>query len=149
MTLDLEHFTPVRAALGGTLIGLSAAWLLLAHGRIAGISGLLGQVVRQVAEPAAGRTADLRITVAFLAGLMIAPLLFVLLGQPATSQISATTGTLVIAGVLVGLGTRYAGGCTSGHGVCGLSNLSSRSLVATLLFMASAMLTVGLQRWLA
>lgn len=149
MVVDVEHFTPLRAVLGGALIGLSASWFFLAHARIAGISGLLGQLVGRVVNPGATPSTQAPLTLAFLIGLAIAPLLFLALGQPVAVHLDAGVGTLFAGGLLVGLGTRYAGGCTSGHGVCGLSALSPRSLVATLLFMAAAFATVGVQRWLA
>lgn len=154
MSIDFEHFTPGAALAGGALIGLSVAWLLLVHGRIAGISGLLGRLVGRAVEVAVPRHADpgglqWPIALAFLAGLAIAPRLFAVSGHPVQIHVDASWPVLVAAGVLVGIGTRASGGCTSGHGVCGLSNLSLRSLVATLNFMAVAMVTVAVQRWLA
>lgn len=149
MVVDVEHFTPLCAALGGALIGLSASWFFLAHARIAGISGLMGQLVDAVLNPSATSRTQLALTLAFVLGLAAAPLLFLATGRPIAVHVDANTGVLVAGGLLVGLGTRYAGGCTSGHGVCGLSALSPRSLVATLLFMASAFLTVAASRWLA
>lgn len=151
MILDTAHFTPWRSLAGGVLIGLSASWFFLAHARIAGISGLLGQVVARTARlaPQGTTRAQLPLTLAFLAGLALSSLPFLALGHPPAIHIESSTGTLVVAGLLVGLGTRFAGGCTSGHGVCGLSARSPRSLVATLVFMATAFLTVGIHRWLA
>ncbi len=149
MSIDFEHFSPGASLAGGALIGLSAAWMLLVHGRIAGISGQLGEVVRRVvARRVVGAGSQWWISAVFLAGLASSPLLFSVLGHPAPIHVYAATPTLIVAGLLVGLGTRYAGGCTSGHGVCGLSNRSARSLVATLTFMLVAIVTVGVQRWL-
>jgi uncharacterized protein len=136
----MENFTPVHAALGGALIGLSAAMLWLGAGRIAGISGILGGLGG--AEPG---DADWRL--AFLAGLMAAPLLLTLASGAAPTMVNAAgPGTLIVGGLLVGFGTRLGGGCTSGHGVCGIARLSRRSITATSLFMAAAVLTVFLAR---
>lgn len=139
MSIDWPAFTPWQALGGGALIGLSAAMLILLNGRIAGISGIVGGVLR----PAA---ADLRWRVAFIAGLLVAPLVFRLFGDLPVPRISATPLALVLAGLLVGVGTRFGAGCTSGHGVCGLSRLSPRSLVATLVFMLLGFATVFLIR---
>ena len=130
----------MQAIIGGGLIGLSAALLLLFSGRIAGVSGILGSVV----VGAWGRRAW---RVYFLIGLLAAPLVYGLLGMPAP-QIDMTINNfvLLLAGVLVGFGTRLGVGCTSGHGVCGISNLSWRSLVATLIFMGAGALTVYIMR---
>lgn len=122
--------------LGGALIGLSAAWLLVAQGRIAGVSGI---AARLLARP----DRDTPWRLAFVVGLVAGPVLYLLAsGRWPAVDIRASWTTLAVAGVLVGFGTRIGSGCTSGHGVCGLARLSSRSLVAVLLFMASAMLTV-------
>jgi uncharacterized membrane protein YedE/YeeE len=115
--------------------------LALWNGRIAGISGILGGVLTLPRGDMAWR-------VAFLAGLVGAPVIAALAGKPATPEIDASWGQVMVAGFLVGLGTRYASGCTSGHGVCGLSRGSVRSLVATLTFMAAGFLTVFVQRHL-
>jgi uncharacterized protein len=129
ITIDWQHFTPALATAGGALIGLAAAVLIVFNGRVAGISGIAGGLF----TPA---RADVAWRVTFLLGLVIAPILYgAVLGLPVI-QIEASTPTLVIAGLLVGVGTRYGAGCTSGHGVCGLSRFSMRSLVATLTFMA-------------
>lgn len=122
--IDWANFTPWSSLTGGILIGVAAAMLLLLNGRIAGISGILGGLLR----PAAG---DIAWRLAFVIGLIIAPLVFGVAAVLPTAQIDASTTTLIIAGLLVGLGTRYGSGCTSGHGVCGLSRLSPRSMVAT------------------
>ncbi|WP_142847621.1 YeeE/YedE family protein [Telmatospirillum sp. J64-1] len=138
----MENFTPLSAAIGGLLIGLSAALLWIGNGRIAGISGILGGLVS--ARP--GNTAW---RAAFLAGMIAAPLLYGLLGGTIpTPTVAATPGMVVAAGLLVGFGTRLGSGCTSGHAVCGLARLSRRSLAATALFMATAILTVFVTRHL-
>ena len=126
------------ALAGGALIGLAAAGLWLAIGRIAGISGVVGGLLR-------GGAGERRWRLAFLAGLVAAPWVWRGASQP---HIETGWPTLVVAGVLVGLGTRYAGGCTSGHGVCGLSRLSPRSLAATAAFMGAGFLTVFVARHL-
>lgn len=130
-----------EALLGGVLIGLAAAALLLFNGRIAGISGIVNGLVGQGAGERGWR-------IAFLLGLAGAGVLVMkLTGQSSASP--ATTPVLVVAGLLVGFGTRLGNGCTSGHGVCGLARLSLRSLVAVLVFMAAAVLTVFVTRHLA
>jgi len=141
MTIDWMHFTPWHALAGGLLIGLAAALFILFNGKIAGISGILGGLLRPV-------KGDLLWRIAFLLGLMAAPLVFVLFKPLPAVTIEASNVTLVVAGLLVGLGTRYGAGCTSGHGVCGLSRLSLRSLVATMSFMAAGFLTVYIVRHL-
>ncbi len=135
MTLDWNDFTPWTALVGGLLIGLAATLLVLLDGRIAGVSGILGGLLR----PTRG---DLAWRAAFVLGLVAAPALWLLVGALPTPRIDAGAGTLAASGLLVGIGTRYGGGCTSGHGVCGLSRLSLRSLVATLTFMGTGFLTV-------
>lgn len=139
MTLDTLHFTPWTALAGGLLIGVAAVWLMLATGRIAGISGIAGGLLR----PRAG---DVGWRIAFVVGLMAAPWAYRALAVVPAAQIDASAAMLVAAGVLVGFGTRLGSGCTSGHGVCGLSRLSWRSLVATLCFMAMGFLTVFVVR---
>lgn len=139
MTLDWEHFTPLASLAGGILIGLAAAMLILINGRVAGISGIVGGLL-------APRRADIAWRLAFVAGLLAAPALW-LLGAPALApRIDAGFGALALAGALVGAGTGYGSGCTSGHGVCGLSRLSPRSLVATAAFMLAGFATVFLIR---
>jgi hypothetical protein len=135
MTIDWIHFTPWPALAGGLLIGFAAAAFMLVNGRIAGISGILGGLLRPVHGDVAWR-------VAFLAGLVAAPLAYALFAPLPAVRVDAGAGTLAAAGLLVGLGTRYGSGCTSGHGVCGLSRLSPRSLVATVSFMAAGFATV-------
>lgn len=141
MTIAWNAFTPGAALVGGLLIGLAAAILVLCNGRIAGISGIVGGLLR----PATG---GIGWRLAFLAGLVGAPLVYALVAALPRPQIDAGWGTLVAAGLLVGLGTRYGAGCTSGHGVCGLSRLSPRSLVATLAFMGAGFATVHVVRHL-
>ncbi|QCG99121.1 YeeE/YedE family protein (plasmid) [Azospirillum sp. TSA2s] len=138
----MENFTPVSAAIGGLLIGLSAALLWVAKGRIAGISGILGGF-------GALRPGDIAWRALFLVGLMTAPLLYGAAGGALPESASHTGPTLlIVAGLLVGFGTRLGSGCTSGHGVCGLARLSPRSLAATALFMVSAAVTVFVVRYL-
>lgn len=139
MSIDWGHFTPYTALAGGVLIGLAVTMLLLFNGRIAGISGIVGGLLRPV-------KGDLGWRLAFVAGLIAAPLVFGLWTVLPPVQIDADWGTLIVAGLLVGIGTRYGAGCTSGHGVCGISRLSPRSLLATALFMAVGFLTVYLVR---
>ena len=137
--IDWTQFTPWPALAGGLLIGLAAAAFVLVNGRIAGISGILGGLLRPVPGDGAWR-------VAFRAGLVAAPLAYAVVAPLPTVRIDAGTGTLLTAGLLVGLGTRYGSGCTSGHGVCGLARLSPRSLVATASFMAAGFATVFVLR---
>jgi uncharacterized membrane protein YedE/YeeE len=141
MTIDWNAFTPATAFAGGLLIGLAAAIFVLFNGRIAGISGIVGGLLR----PAAGGVGW---RVAFLAGLVGAPWVYALVTALPRPQIDASWAALVAAGLLVGVGTRYGAGCTSGHGVCGLSRLSPRSLVATLAFMGAGFATVFVVRHL-
>jgi uncharacterized membrane protein YedE/YeeE len=141
MTIAWNTFTPGTALAGGLLIGLAAALLVLCNGRIAGISGILGGLLRP-------STGGMGWRLAFLAGLVGAPVVYALAAALPRPQIDADWGTLVVAGLLVGLGTRYGAGCTSGHGVCGLSRLSPRSLVATLAFMGAGFATVYVVRHL-
>jgi uncharacterized membrane protein YedE/YeeE len=141
MNIDSVHFTPGMSLLGGLIIGLASALFLLANGRIAGISGILGGLLRPKADDVVWR-------VAFLLGLVLAPAVLSLFTAPLTPTIEAGPTTLIIAGLLVGIGTRYGGGCTSGHGVCGLSRLSPRSLIATLAFMGSGVAIVFAMRHL-
>ena len=132
----MHEFTPLTGALGGALIGLAAALLLALHGRIAGISGIVGGLL----PPRAG---DALWRLLFVLGLMLGALLVRLYsGAPLAVPVESSTFTLVLGGLLVGFGTRLGSGCTSGHGICGLARLSPRSLVAVLTFMASAVLTV-------
>jgi uncharacterized membrane protein YedE/YeeE len=141
MTIDWNAFTPWSALAGGVLVGIAVAMFALLNGRIAGISG----VVAGLLKPTAG---DVAWRLAFVIGLVGSPLLYALFAVLPKPQIAAEYGALVLAGLLVGIGTRYGSGCTSGHGVCGLSRLSPRSLVATLTFMAAGFGTVFVTRHL-
>lgn len=140
MTFDWNHFTPFSALAGGLLIGLAAALLLSFNGRIAGISGIMGGLL---ARPRAG---EFGWRAAFVLGLLLAPALYRLFADLPEGRIDAGWATLVAAGLMVGYGSRLGSGCTSGHGVCGLSRLSPRSLVATLTFMAAGFVTVFVAR---
>ncbi|KQQ93657.1 YeeE/YedE family protein [Massilia sp. Leaf139] len=139
MTIDWLHFTPWTALAGGLLIGLAAALLVLFNGRIAGISGILGGLLRAARSDVGWR-------LAFLAGLLTAPLLYAMMAALPEVTVEAGSGTLVAAGLLVGVGTRYGSGCTSGHGVCGISRGSPRSLAATAAFMFAGFVTVFIVR---
>jgi len=141
MLIDLTHFTPGLSLAGGLIIGAAAAVFVLFNGRIAGISGIVGGLLSLPRN-------DIGWRLAFVAGLVGAPVIAAVLGKPAQVDIEANWSIVPVAGFLVGLGTRYASGCTSGHGVCGLSRGSLRSLVATLTFMAAGFLTVFVQRHL-
>jgi uncharacterized membrane protein YedE/YeeE len=140
MTIDWPHFTPWASLAGGILIGVAAAMLVLLNGRIAGISGIVGGLLTP-------RRGEVGWRLAFVAGLLLAPLAMILAaGGVPVPRIDAGFGMLVAAGLLVGLGTSYGSGCTSGHGVCGLSRLSPRSLVATAAFMLAGVATVFVAR---
>lgn len=141
MTIDWTAFTPVSALAGGLLIGLAASILVLLNGRIAGISGIVGGLLQPVGGDVAWRAA-------FLVGLVAAPLLYALFAALPSLRIDAGWGALVVAGLLVGVGTRYGSGCTSGHGVCGLSRASPRSMAATMVFIAAGVATVYVARHL-
>ncbi|MDU4352639.1 YeeE/YedE family protein [Phytobacter diazotrophicus] len=137
MMIDWTHFTPLESAIGGVVIGAAASMLILFCGRVAGISGILGGVLSRANNDKGWR-------IAFLLGMVLSPVLWRLVAPLPAVSITASWPMLVVAGLLVGVGTRYGSGCTSGHGVCGLSRLSVRSLVATLTFMAAAFITVWL-----
>ncbi|MGL5167958.1 MAG: YeeE/YedE family protein [Afipia sp.] len=137
----MHNLTPLSGLLGGALIGLAAAMLMLLTGRIAGISGILSGLLVQGAQDRGWR-------LAFVAGLIAAPLIAALATGAAlpSPAMPASLIVVVIAGLLVGVGTRMGGGCTSGHGVCGVARLSARSLIATAVFMAAAIATVAIVR---
>ncbi|MBS6737299.1 MAG: YeeE/YedE family protein [Enterobacteriaceae bacterium] len=137
MMIDWTHFTPLESAIGGVVIGAAASMLILFCGRVAGISGILGGVLSRANNDKGWR-------IAFLLGMVLSPVLWRLVTPLPAVSITTSWPMLVVAGLLVGVGTRYGSGCTSGHGVCGLSRLSVRSLVATLTFMAAAFITVWL-----
>jgi uncharacterized membrane protein YedE/YeeE len=138
----MANFTPVSAAIGGALIGLAAALLMPLTGRIAGISGILGGCLGTAGGDKGWR-------LAFLGGLILAPLTGAVTGYGLTTpQMPASFTVIIAAGLLVGFGTRLGSGCTSGHGVCGIARLSPRSITATAVFMATAILVVALTRHL-
>ena len=141
MTIDWNNFTPWTSLEGGVLIGVATALLLTFNGRIAGISGIVGGLLK----PAKG---DIAWRVAFVAGLVLSPLVFSIAAPLPHVHIEASHFVLILAGLLVGIGTRYGSGCTSGHGVCGLSRRSPRSMVATIVFMLAGFVTVFLVRHL-
>lgn len=136
----MANFTPLSSAIGGALIGLSAVLLLLSTGRIAGISGIFSGLLNMRGEDKGWR-------IAFLAGLILAPVIASLVGygMPPPNLPSSWT-VIVVAGVLVGFGTRLGGGCTSGHGICGIAQMSPRSAAATVVFMVTAIATVAVTR---
>lgn len=135
----MENFTPVSALVGGGLIGLATSMLLLVNGRVAGVSG----IVKNVLKPVRG---DVAWRLAFIAGLVAGPLFYTLLGNTVVVEIRAPLALLVVAGAVVGFGTSMGSGCTSGHGVCGIARLSTRSILATISFMTSGVLTVYVAR---
>jgi hypothetical protein len=136
----MASFDPILALLGGALIGLASVLLMVLTGRIAGISGILGGCLTLVAGDKVWR-------LAFIVGLILAPVTSGVLGYPfPMPQMPASWVTIVIAGLLVGFGARLGGGCTSGHGVCGIARISTRSIVATAIFMGAAMVVVAIMR---
>lgn len=138
----MANFTPISAAIGGALIGLSAALLMLFNGRIAGVTGVFAGLIDPLASDRAWRAT-------FVAGLIAAPLTAALAGYAIPiPHLPTSTITIAVAGLLVGFGTRLSNGCTSGHGVCGIARLSPRSLVATGTFMLAAIVVVALTRHL-
>ncbi len=141
MTLDWTHFTPWASLAGGLVLGLAAAAFILLNGRVLGISGIVGGLLRP-------KVGDTGWRLSFVAGLLVAPTVWALFATPVVPRIEAGPALLVVAGLMVGWGTRYGSGCTSGHGVCGLARLSPRSLVATLAFMATGFAAVFAMRHL-
>lgn len=141
MTIDWNAFTPWASLAGGVIIGISAAMFVLLNGRIAGISGVIGGLLNPV-------RGDISWRAAFILGLVGAPLLYALVTELPRPQIDAGYAGLIAAGLLVGVGTRFGSGCTSGHGVCGISRLSPRSLAATAAFMLAGFATVYVVRHL-
>lgn len=135
MSIDWDSFTPLASGIGGVFIGVSAAMFILLNGRILGISGIVGGLL----SPKQG---DVGWRLLFVLGVLSAPFAYGLFTELPVRQIDAGSVVLVVAGLLVGIGTRIGSGCTSGHGVCGLSRLSPRSLIATLTFMAAGFATV-------
>ncbi|GAA5232032.1 YeeE/YedE family protein [Verticiella sediminum] len=140
MTIDWQHFTPWASFGGGLLIGLAAALLILLNGRVAGISGIVGSLLTRIGAGERGWRW------AFVAGMAVSVWAWIGLGLHTAPYLPSTAPWLVAAGLLVGLGTRYASGCTSGHGVCGLARGARRSYAATGIFMLAAFATVFLVR---
>lgn len=141
MTIDWINFTPWTALAGGVLIGAAAGLFVVLNGRIAGISGLLASLLERGAEGRGEKAL-------FLLGILLAPLCWLLMAELPAAEFQTNWLGLLAAGLLVGMGTRYGSGCTSGHGVCGISRLSPRSVVATLAFMAAGFATVFVLRHL-
>ncbi|MGP3789879.1 YeeE/YedE family protein [Pseudomonas sp. B392_1p] len=141
MIIDWAHFTPWSSLAGGALIGLGAGLFVMLNGRIAGISGLLASLLERGGEGRGEKGL-------FLLGILVAPLLWLVFSALPVPQFQTNGLGLLVAGVLVGVGTRYGSGCTSGHGVCGISRLSPRSMAATAAFMASGFVTVFVLRHL-
>lgn len=139
MTFDWQHFTPISSFLGGILIGIATALLLLINGRIAGISGIVSGLLRLPPNDTSWR-------ILFLLGMIVAPISYQYFIYAPTIIIETNLFTIVAAGICVGIGTRLSGGCTSGHGVCGLSRLSLRSLIATISFTIAGIITVYIVR---
>src|SRR5262249_23796577 len=146
MTVDWAHFTPWTSLAGGLLVGVAAAMLVLLNGRVAGVSGIVGGLFGDLIST---RSGEIGWRCAFIGGLLIAPAVMRLFTSLPVPRIEAGFATLAIAGLAVGIGTSYGSGCTSGHGVCGISRLSPRSLVATVAFMLAGMATVFVWRQLA
>lgn len=142
--IDLSHFTPLTTLAGGILIGSGTAILILFNGKIAGISGIFGSLFKNAFFKQHQQDRDWRL--AFLLGLIISPVIWQSVSTLPTANIETDYFTLAIAGLIVGMSTRYGSGCTSGHGICGMSRLSLRSIIATLLFMASGVVTVYVMR---
>lgn len=141
MTIAWINFTPWSALAGGVMIGVAASMLFLFNGKIAGISGILGSVLKPSSSDKGWR-------LTFLIGLVASPFLFSLALPLPAVYVETSSTALIIAGLLVGFGTRYGQGCTSGHGVCGLSRWSRRSLLATASFMLAGFVTVYVTRHL-
>lgn len=141
MMIDWNNFTPWTSLAGGLIIGIATALFLVFNGRIAGISGIVGGLL----TPARG---DIAWRLAFVGGLVLSPLVFSSIAPLPQVHIEAGYPVLILAGLLVGIGTRYGSGCTSGHGVCGLSRRSPRSMVATVAFMFAGFVTVYVVRHL-
>jgi uncharacterized membrane protein YedE/YeeE len=139
MTIDLSHFTPWTSLAGGVALGAAVALFLLLQGRVLGISGIVGGLLRP-------RRGDAGWRIAFLLGMLVAPTVWALFAPPTAFRMAAGPVLLVAGGLLVGWGTRHGSGCTSGHGVCGLARLSPRSLLATAAFMATGFLAVYVLR---
>ncbi|EKT55972.1 YeeE/YedE family protein [Providencia sneebia] len=141
MSIDWANFTPWSAAIGGLLIGLAVTILLIFNGRIAGISGILGGLLKPIAGDTAWKAA-------FIAGLIISPMLYIAVDKMPEVNITTSVPKLIVAGLLVGFGTRLGSGCTSGHGICGMARCSRRSIVAVVIFMLVAFITVAVSNLL-
>lgn len=139
----MTEFTPLASLLGGAMIGLAAILLMAFHGRIAGMTGILSGLLPPLSNDWAWRAA-------FIAGAIVAPALIIIVAEASAVPFESPVPTpwLIIGGLIVGIGVHFGGGCTSGHGVCGLARLSPRSIAATLIFMASTALTVFVVRHL-
>lgn len=135
MTIDWAHFTPWASLAGGLMIGAAVAMFVLLNGRVAGVSGIVGGLLWP-------RPGEIGWRLAFIGGLLVAPAVMRLFASLPSPRIEAGFGTLIVAGLAVGIGTSYGAGCTSGHGVCGISRLSPRSFAATAVFMLAGMATV-------
>ena len=136
LNIDWANFTLLNSLMGGILIGIAASIIFLANGRMMGISGILGNLI------ITKETDQIYWRIIFILGVLIGPLIFIILFKEIKSEMVANTTLLIISGFLVGLGTSLGNGCTSGHGICGLSRFSIRSIVATLVFVISGMVTV-------
>ena len=138
LNIDWANFTLLNSLMGGILIGIAATIIFFVNGRIMGISGILGNLITT-------KETDQKFwRIFFILGVLMGPLIFILLFKEIKSEMVANTTLLIISGFLVGLGTSLGNGCTSGHGICGLSRFSIRSIVATLVFVISGMITVYL-----
>jgi uncharacterized protein len=139
MLIDWNNFTPWASLAGGAVIGLAAALLVLFNGRIAGISGIIGGLIKP-------KVGDFNWRLAFILGLIAAPIVWQIFAPLPSIQIDGSYTLLAVAGLITGIGTRYGAGCTSGHGICGLSRVSPRSIIATLAFMGTGFVTVYVMR---
>lgn len=137
----MENFTPWSSLAGGILIGLAASMMVLMNGRIAGVSGIVGSI-------SSAHRADIPWRIAFVIGLIVSPLVYGVFGKVPTFTLETTHLQIVVAGLLVGLGSRFGSGCTSGHGVCGIARLSGRSILATVVFISAGVVTVYVMRHL-
>lgn len=136
--INWNEATPIYSLFGGVIIGIAVSILILFNGKIAGVSGILGGLLKP-------KKGDVSWRVLFILGLIISPSIYSLFHTPPQVNITASYWEILIAGLLVGIGTRFSGGCTSGHGICGVSRLSIRSIVATLSFMLAGIVTVYLR----
>ena len=135
----MTDFTPIQSLIGGMMIGLSAVFLMALHGRVAGMTGILTGIIPPAAPDWPWRAA-------FLAGAIVAPVIYLAAGGAIPFEVPVSTAALAIGGLLVGIGVHFGNGCPSGHGICGLARLSPRSLAAVLTFMLTAIVTVFVVR---